>query len=66
MHVREMERPHAALDQGSAPGWLVAWALNSARRRHEDRKAAAGLLAMGERLLRDVGISRADAERLGR
>lgn len=64
MYVSEIERPYAIWDQRSAPGWLVAWALNSAQRRHEDRKAAAGLLAMGERLLRDVGMSRADAERL--
>jgi uncharacterized protein YjiS (DUF1127 family) len=65
MSACETER-YAAWDQGSAPGWLVAWAVNSARRHHEDRKAAAGLLAMGDRLLRDVGMSRADAERLVR
>jgi uncharacterized protein YjiS (DUF1127 family) len=65
MCAYETER-QGAWDERSAPGWLVNWVLNSARRHHEDRKAAAGLLAMGDRLLRDVGMSRADAERLVR
>ena len=47
-----------------APGWLVTWVVKSAGRRYEERKAAAGLLSMGDRLLRDIGVSRADAEEL--
>jgi uncharacterized protein YjiS (DUF1127 family) len=48
-----------------APGWLVAW-VEKTGRRHAERKAAAGLLAMGDRLLRDIGVTRADAERIVR
>jgi uncharacterized protein YjiS (DUF1127 family) len=48
-----------------APGWLVAWVQKS-NRRHAERKAAEGLLAMGGRLLRDIGMSEADVDRLAR
>jgi uncharacterized protein YjiS (DUF1127 family) len=51
---------------GATPGWLVAWVLGSARRRHELRKAAAGLMAMDDHLLRDIGVTRADAVRIAR
>ena len=65
MHAIETERLTAGrVDAGGAPGWLVSWVLQSARRRHEERRAAAGLLAMGDRLLRDAGMSRLDAERI--
>ena len=47
-----------------APAWLANWVFESARRRHDERRAAAGLLSMGDRLLRDIGMTRADAEAL--
>jgi len=58
------ETPTFTSGAAEAPGWLAAWVLKSAGRRYEERRAASGLLSMGDRLLRDVGISRADAEEM--
>jgi uncharacterized protein YjiS (DUF1127 family) len=46
------------------PASLVGRLVRRARRRHEARRTANGLLGLGDRLLRDIGISRADAESL--
>jgi uncharacterized protein YjiS (DUF1127 family) len=48
------------------PAGLIGRMLRRARRRHAARRTASGLLGLGDRLLRDIGISRADAESLFR
>jgi hypothetical protein len=57
--VREDFEMQICGTDGATPEWLVAWVAGSARRRHEERKAAA-------RLLRDIGVSHAEVERVAR
>jgi uncharacterized protein YjiS (DUF1127 family) len=54
-------RKHAAVDLRTLFGWVVA----SARTREKWRQRQA-LLGLDDHLLRDIGISREEAEREGR
>ena len=58
---------HASHVPLSAPsGWGVGSLLRFARRVHERRQAAATFAKLDDRLLRDIGLTRADAMRRGR
>ena len=53
---------HASQVALSAPaGWGVGSLLRFARRVHERRQAAATFAKLDDRLLRDIGLTRADA-----
>jgi len=58
---REMEKMSAGLDRGRGSRWRTLWTQASAalERWHQRRR----LLALDDRMLRDIGISRCDAER---
>jgi uncharacterized protein YjiS (DUF1127 family) len=49
-----------------APAAVAGRLIEHLRRRHERRRATAGLLLMGDRMLRDVGLTRADVETIWR
>ena len=56
--------PTVSLSDRVAPFRRLRRALEAANRRRERRRAAARLLAFDEHLLRDIGITRYDADQM--